>query len=213
MDFVNPYIGNISHMLRPTDPTVDLPNGMMRMTPDRIGFTSETIGGFPLVVTAHRGASAFQLRPYEGNDNSPPAAPHHYTYDQEKTTPYRYSVYLDQQGTNVAFAPARKSAIYTFGYEAHDFGQHLPHGFVLSVRRGELKAGWPGRERVRVARRRWDENLPLPGTEREAITGKLVSRRGRQARREFQHRTKHQRLATSLERPLQTWRSATAYRT
>ena len=143
VDFVNPYIGNISHMLRPTDPTVDLPNGMMRMLPDRAGFTSETIGGFPLIVTAHRGATAFLLRPYEANVDFPPGSPNHYTYDLEKTTPYRYSVYLDQQGTSVAFAPARRSAIYTFDYEDHDFAHHAPHGFDLTVRRGDLKADGP----------------------------------------------------------------------
>ena len=30
VDYVNPYMGNISHLLMPTFPTVHLPNAMMR---------------------------------------------------------------------------------------------------------------------------------------------------------------------------------------
>ena len=29
VDYVNPYMGNISHLLKPTYPTVHLPNGML----------------------------------------------------------------------------------------------------------------------------------------------------------------------------------------
>ena len=35
VDYVNPYMGNISHLLVPTYPTVHLPNGMMRIHPLR----------------------------------------------------------------------------------------------------------------------------------------------------------------------------------
>ena len=33
VDYVNPYIGNISHLLVPTYPTVHLPNSMLRVYP------------------------------------------------------------------------------------------------------------------------------------------------------------------------------------
>ena len=33
VDYVNPYIGNISHLLVPTYPTVHLPNSMLRFYP------------------------------------------------------------------------------------------------------------------------------------------------------------------------------------
>lgn len=134
VDYVNPYMGNISHMLRATDPTVSLPNSLLRMTPDRTSFTAETVGGLSLVVTAHRGGSAFRLRPFDIAEGGDPKPPERYTYDQEKTVPYRYSVYLDEQSTDVAFAPAHKSAVYRFNYE-------LPatHAFALSVRDGALK--------------------------------------------------------------------------
>jgi len=35
VDLVNPYMGNISHLLVPTYPTVHLPNSMLRFYPNR----------------------------------------------------------------------------------------------------------------------------------------------------------------------------------
>ena len=134
VDYVNPYLGNISHLLVPTFPTVSLPNSVLRMIPDRDSFTSATVGGLNLVLTSHRSATAFRLRPFDAADGTakPPAR---YTYDQEKTTPYRYSVYLDEQATNVTFAPAHKAAVYTFTYEHPGVAHH----FALNAGQGALK--------------------------------------------------------------------------
>ena len=54
VDYVNPYIGNISHLLVPTFPTVQLPNSMLRVYPERSDYTSERVNGLPVVVTNHR---------------------------------------------------------------------------------------------------------------------------------------------------------------
>lgn len=135
VDWVNPYMGNISHMLVPTFPTVSRPNCLLRMVPDRETFTARTIGGLNLLLTSHRSATAFRLRPFEApEDGARP--PERYSYDQEKTTPYQYSVYLDEQSTNVAFAPAEKAAVYSFGYEHPGKAAHC---FALTTRRGSLK--------------------------------------------------------------------------
>lgn len=61
VDWVNPTIGNISHLLVPTFPTVHLPNSMLRVVPERGDFTSARIGGLPLLLTGHCGASVFSL--------------------------------------------------------------------------------------------------------------------------------------------------------
>ena len=61
VDYVNPYIGNISHLLVPTFPTVQLPNSMLRVYPERADFTADRINGLPLIVTHHRERSAFNL--------------------------------------------------------------------------------------------------------------------------------------------------------
>ena len=39
VDYVNPYIGNISHLLVPTFPTIQLPNSMLRVYPERADYT------------------------------------------------------------------------------------------------------------------------------------------------------------------------------
>jgi PBP1b-binding outer membrane lipoprotein LpoB len=61
VDYVNPYIGNISHLLVPTFPTVQLPNSMLRVYPERADYTSEYVNGLPVIVTNHRERSAFKL--------------------------------------------------------------------------------------------------------------------------------------------------------
>ena len=39
VDYVNPYMGNISHLLVPTFPTMHLPNSMLRVYPERRDYT------------------------------------------------------------------------------------------------------------------------------------------------------------------------------
>lgn len=110
VDYVNPYIGNISHLLKPTLPTVHLPNSMFRFSPQRSDFTGDVMNGFPL-------DSRVSLYPYQG-DESGVAPSYRYDYDQEKITPFSYSVYLDDQQITVRLAPSRQSAMYEIEYGA-----------------------------------------------------------------------------------------------
>ncbi|MFT7162030.1 MAG: hypothetical protein ACI9GZ_003217, partial [Bacteroidia bacterium] len=83
-------MGNISHLLVPTFPTIHLPNSIMRVYPERRDFTADLLNGLPLVVTSHRGSSAFYLSPYQGDESGiKPVVK--YSYDNEKLTPYSYS--------------------------------------------------------------------------------------------------------------------------
>ena len=137
VDLVNPYIGNISHLLVPTYPTVHLPNSMLRVYPERADFTTDFLRGLPLVVTSHRGSSAFNLSPYQGAPGDlQPVIP--YSYDNEKITPYTYSVYLDEQGIEVNYAVSHQSAIYKLS-----FRQAEPVYLVLNSRQGQMK--WDGK--------------------------------------------------------------------
>lgn len=89
VEYVNPYMGNISHLLVPTYPTVHLPNSMLRVYPERGDFTGDRLGGLPLIVTSHRGSSAFNLSPYQGDEAGlKPVI--QYSYDREKIVPYRF---------------------------------------------------------------------------------------------------------------------------
>lgn len=115
VNYVNPYIGNISHLLVPTYPTVHLPNSMLRFYPNRDNFTSNNMQGFPLNVVSHRSGKVFNLSPFNGNTVEIPGNIL-YTYDNEIITPYTYSVTLDEQDIDVKFVPAQRSGIFSFRF-------------------------------------------------------------------------------------------------
>ncbi len=133
VDYVNPYMGNISHLLVPTYPTIHLPNSMLRVYPERSDFTSDLLNGLPLIVTSHRGSSAFSLSSYQGNEEGlKPVL--RYSYDLEEITPYSYYVYLDEQQTEVEYAVSHQSAIYSI-----NFNKKEPVSLILNSGNGELK--------------------------------------------------------------------------
>lgn len=136
VDYVNPYMGNISHLLVPTYPTVQLPNSMLRVYPDRGDYTGLLMRGLPVMVTSHRGASAFSISPFSGetNDLRPVIS---YSYDLEKITPYSYSVYLDDHDIDVDLAVSHQSALYSM-----QFGKGEPY-MLINSRNGEMK--WDGK--------------------------------------------------------------------
>lgn len=134
VDYVNPYIGNISHLLVPTYPTVHLPNSMLRVYPERENFTGNTIHSLPLIVTSHRGSSAFNLSPYQG-EISKARSVISFGYDNEVTKPYYYSVDLDDNDIYVQYAPSHQSGIYQI-----EFSQtNKPAYLIFNTRDGELK--------------------------------------------------------------------------
>lgn len=116
VDYVNPYIGNISHLLVPTYPTVHLPNSMLRVYPDRPNFTGNEINGLPIIVTTHRESSAFGLSPYQGKIEDAKSSIR-YSYDNEVIKPYYYSVDLDDYGISVEYAPSHQAGIYNIQFE------------------------------------------------------------------------------------------------
>ena len=137
VDYVDPYIGNISHLLVPTFPTVHLPNSFLRIYPERRDFTEIRIKGLPLVVTGHRRSSAFNLSPFQGNESDlKPVID--FPYDQEQLTPYSYSVYLDDQRIMVDFGLSHQSAAYNLQFE-----QNKPVFLILNSRQGGLH--WDGK--------------------------------------------------------------------
>jgi predicted alpha-1,2-mannosidase len=137
VDYVNPYMGNISHLLVPTFPTIHLPNSLLRVYPERGEYTSPVVKGLPLIITSHRGSSAFKLSPFQGDENAvkPVIA---YSYDHEKISPCSYSVYLDEQQTDVRFAVSHQSALYELR-----FNQKQPVRLIITSGNGEVK--WDGK--------------------------------------------------------------------
>lgn len=133
VSYVNPYIGNVSHLLVPTYPTVDLPNSMLRFYPDRESFTSNRMGGFPLNIISHRSENVFALMPFNGTSGIS-GTDLTYTYDNEHITPYLYSVRLDEQNINVQFSPSGKSGFFNLR-----FNNETDHGIIVRAsEKGEL---------------------------------------------------------------------------
>lgn len=155
VDYVNPYMGNISHLLVPTFPTVQLPNSMLRVYPVRADYTADQLGGLPLIVTHHRERSAFNLAVYQGDVAAIGARPAGYTYDNERLTPYSFYVYLDSACVDVDYAVAPQAAAYRLGLRRKD----KPSYIMLSSADGRLAvsgnavSGWQsldGRTRVYI---------------------------------------------------------------
>jgi predicted alpha-1,2-mannosidase len=136
VDYVNPYMGNISHLLVPTFPTIHMPHSMLRVYPERDDFTGDVLKGLPIVVTSHRGSSAFNLSPFNGDVyKSVPVI--NYSYDNENITPYSYYVYLDEADISVDYTLSHQSAIYEL-----NFGKYEDIAVVLNTKNGELN--WNG---------------------------------------------------------------------
>ena len=140
VDYVNNHIGNISILLMPTYPVTHLPNSMLRMIPARADFVAGRMQGLPLNVPMHRQGNVLMLMPYTGDLShfSPNLS---YRYDQEVSTPYRYSVWLDDYQVVARFAPAAQSAVYTFSFE-----NDAPRYIMLRTERdGELNVSENGK--------------------------------------------------------------------
>ena len=133
IDYVDPYIGNISHLLVPTFPTIQLPNSMLRVYPERADYTSELLNGLPIIVTNHRERSAFNLSPYQGDSLRHVMA---YTYDNERLTPYSYSVELDDNRIKAEYALSHQSAQYRITFEPDK-----PAYVIVNSRNGAIRVG------------------------------------------------------------------------
>lgn len=132
VDYVNPYIGNISHLLVPTFPTVQLPNSLLRVYPERADYTSEYLNGLPIIVTNHRERSAFKFSVTQGREA---AFVIPVNYDNEHITPYGFSVDLEDNTIRAEYALSHQSAIYRLTFSGEG-----PSTIVLSSTNGEVKA-------------------------------------------------------------------------
>ena len=151
VDYVNPYVGNVSHLLVPTFPTVQLPNSMLRVYPERGDYTSEYVNGLPVIVTNHRERSAFKLGVTTG-DELKPVIP--VTYDNEHLTPYGFDVDLQDGAVHAAYAVSHQSAVYRIQFRDGKGTLLLTSGNGAVVLDGNLLTGWQtvsGDTRVYVA--------------------------------------------------------------
>jgi predicted alpha-1,2-mannosidase len=115
VQYVDPTIGGVGLLLEPTRPTAHLPNSVIRMYPVRKDQLDDQVSYFPLTMYSHRIGNVFALMPKTG-DITNASWKEKNTYDLETTTPYYYSVQLEESRTEVEFAPAQHSGYYRFKF-------------------------------------------------------------------------------------------------
>ena len=115
VDYVNPNMGGISHLLAPTRPTVQVPYGMLRLYPQRGSFVDTHIDGLPLLVLNHRENCCFNLSVTHAPDGQLHGVMRS-DYDNEVITPYSYRTDLDQQRVETEVVPAEHAAIYRISF-------------------------------------------------------------------------------------------------
>ena len=102
LEYVNPDIGGIGHLLKATYPTVYRPHGMVGVTPQfdpAVGdrYLADHIYGLPIPVHLHRNLTSPLLMPVAG---SPAPAIEDcastFDHDFETTAPHHYRVLLER---------------------------------------------------------------------------------------------------------------------
>lgn len=119
LKYIDPRVGNVGQLLQPTRPTVQLPNQLIRMYPERNDYLDDQISSFPLTIVSHRLGEVFALKPW----NKPVYADawkQKLTYDNdlEVTRPWYYSTYLIDDEITTEFTAGKKTGIYRFTFSA-----------------------------------------------------------------------------------------------
>lgn len=120
LKYVDPLIGNVGHLLQPTRPTVQLPNQMIRVFPQRVDYMDDQISSFPLNVVSHRLGEVFAIKPAVRkltlNSWKQKLT---YDHDLEINRPWYYSTYLVDDDIKVEFSPGKKTGFYKFTFPAN----------------------------------------------------------------------------------------------
>jgi len=129
LKYVDPRIGNVGQLLEPTRPTIQLPNQMIRMFPQRKDYMDDQISSFPLNIVSHRLGEVFSLKPVNtALDINSWKGKMAYDYDLEVTRPWYYSTYLVDTDIKVEFVPGKKVGYYQFSFKANS-----PKSLLLGV--------------------------------------------------------------------------------
>ncbi|MGD1104046.1 MAG: glycoside hydrolase domain-containing protein, partial [Terriglobia bacterium] len=133
VDYVDPHIGSVSHLLKSEPPTVQLPFGMMRLAPLTSpgisdSYLAEKIYGFPV--------DGAVLMPTTGPVETDPAKNASlYDHDFETAIPYYYAVTLEKTNTQVEFTVTERAVYFRIAYPKPS-ERHM----VIRVRGGMLSA-------------------------------------------------------------------------
>lgn len=133
LEFVDPTIGNVGQLLEPTRPTIQLPNQMIRVAPQRKDYLDNQISSFPLNIVSHRLGQVFSIKPsVKPVTRESWQARMTYDHDLEVNNPWHYSTYLVDDEVTVEFTPGKKGGIYRFR-----FPQTANRSILLDVYNGD----------------------------------------------------------------------------
>lgn len=116
---VDPVIGSVGALLEPTRPTVQLPNQMIRFTPQRKDYLDDQIASFPLNVVSHRLGQVFAIKPTVLPVTKESwRRPQTWDHELEVNRPWYYSTYLIDEEIKVEFTAGKKTGIFRFTFPA-----------------------------------------------------------------------------------------------
>jgi predicted alpha-1,2-mannosidase len=126
LQYVDPRIGNVGIILEPTRPTVQIPNQLIRMYPNRKDYLDDQISSFPLTVISHRNGEFFGIMPFTGDTAGLKHIRSSWDQNEETSTPYYYSVLLQDFNTRVEFVPGKKTGVFRITFPSKGTGKiHL----------------------------------------------------------------------------------------
>ncbi len=119
LDYVDPNIGGIGHLLKATDPTVYLPNSMVGVHPvfsPGIGdkYLADKIHGLPIPIHLHSNMNTPLFMPINKSSLAVNDYPSEYDHDFEEATPYYYSVLLERYNIKAEYTVSEHCVIYRF---------------------------------------------------------------------------------------------------
>lgn len=131
VDYVDVQAGlygsyNANDSLREALPIIQLPNALLRISPLRESYKTDRLYGFSLFTPTEGGTPLVTLLA-----GKPVAQPldtlnNEYIYDEEKITPYSYSLFLPQEKIEVNYTLASTGGLYNLLYnDSSSEGQNL----------------------------------------------------------------------------------------
>jgi len=128
LSYVDPTIGGVAQLLKPTYPTIHLPNQMIRMIPGRKDYLDDQIRYFPLQVISHRSSGILGILPVSSEPDRGKAPVSTWDWELETVRPYYYATWLEDFDVKVEFSPGRKTGYFRFtfpqGQSAHLYLQN-----------------------------------------------------------------------------------------
>jgi predicted alpha-1,2-mannosidase len=115
--FIDPQIGGVAPLLKPTKTRMHIPNSMVRVNPERKDYRDDQIRSFPLTAYNHRGDGIFNFLPVSGQwpeEKEPFSA---WDQELEKASPYFYSTWLEDFDITLEYTPGEKAGFYRFNYK------------------------------------------------------------------------------------------------